>query len=1381
MASSASEIGSDITSRIETPESIPPVKEYQVSDLSDDESELEVLSEEEEGYQGDTDNLEFAQEEVQNSSSYPSLNPDHQLDEVLNRTKKIFANKKTRFISEAKRAMRIKQSPVILSSKMAIESNENISTDVVPGLAYTDLHTGRSKKDKYSNDISLELSSSSSSSLADFSNDKKNEMAGIEDDLFTEKGDVTKILPNNIENVGMEKINTTAGKKRKRPFVDENDGTKSKSKKKQKSRHLRKNIKDIRKSESLQNEAKEAKAEEQERLKRLQDAQAAQKRLLQEVLSRQACANWQPKDNAANCQNDQYSKNQVESVSLTPSKDDVINLTSSSGEENSKFKDAFPKNDILRKESAFRVKEVLDINSREECKETKPSFKEESDLFYKKTPVQFEKPKKETTIEHSSSDDCKIVEYDDVLEGSDEEDPDNSGLHVDDRVNVPQYFGDSNIEKVLVNVAHPSDEPDIFLPPQIQRIIKPHQIGGIRFLYDNLVENQRRFNSSQGFGCILAHAMGLGKTLQVISFCHAFLNNTSAKRILCIVPINTIQNWLAEFNKWLPSDEIGEHDPSKLCTRKFSVFLLNDTLKNLEQRSKVIYKWKDEGGVLLMGYELFRMLATKKQRKKRKKKADSHVCIDLEEEDLEKMNLEEIQKALVKPGPDLVVCDEGHRIKNAHASTSQALKNIATKRRLVLTGYPLQNNLMEYWCMVDFVRPNYLGNKVEFANMFERPIQNGLCVDSTAKDKRVMMHRSHVLYHELKGFVQRRSHAVLKETLPKKTEHVILIKMTPIQKQLYSTFMNQMVLNSFVTANPLKAFAVCCKIWNHPDVLYNFLRKKETSSLFDLDIEPEELGVSASGIGENLDSPKKKINLDENSSDPTLKRQSNQVQEKELLTNELINHGPGFNPFGLSTSSSGKKLVGGTGDEIDYDWAEGLFEGYTSGQLENSAKLKMFLLLLDETIKSGERMLLFSQSLLTLNLIEEFLQKRRIPNSDSTWIPGAHYFRLDGSTPAMERERLINSFNAAAPQSLKSSSLQSPTSEVRCIPMLFLISTRAGSLGINLTGASRVVIFDASWNPCHDSQAVCRIYRYGQTQRCHIYRLVTDGSLERKIYDRQINKQGMSNRIVDEMNPDAYLHSKDINSLLCLEEDEPRGNICKQSGKSLKVDPEVFDDIDPVLANVLREAKEDTTAQPFAHESLLIDRKEKKLSKAERRMAERSYKIERGARISYKRTSYADYYPQSSTSQSALSQTNPPGKYAGSSPSINQVSNMNLNFKRNSYASFYSDQSPAVPQEAPSSLLKSTNSKISQLYQGFRSPDEHATAVHPVWPAKPIAQTTFGSIGNGTNEHKIPIQQQLPLNFNNAKRDMASKGTQRLQNQGIFLIFIRIMGRRIVR
>ena len=78
------------------------------------------------------------------------------------------------------------------------------------------------------------------------------------------------------------------------------------------------------------------------------------------------------------------------------------------------------------------------------------------------------------------------------------------------------------------------------------------QIGGIRFLYDNIVESLKQFNLSPGFGCILAHSMGLGKTLQVIGFIEVFFRCTPAKHVLCVVPVNTLQNWIGEFEHWVP-------------------------------------------------------------------------------------------------------------------------------------------------------------------------------------------------------------------------------------------------------------------------------------------------------------------------------------------------------------------------------------------------------------------------------------------------------------------------------------------------------------------------------------------------------------------------------------------------------------------------------------------------------------------------------------------------------------------------------------------------------------------------------------------------------------------------------------------------------------
>uniref|UniRef100_H3CKL3 RAD54 like 2 n=1 Tax=Tetraodon nigroviridis TaxID=99883 RepID=H3CKL3_TETNG len=790
-------------------------------------------------------------------------------------------------------------------------------------------------------------------------------------------------------------------------------------------------------------------------------------------------------------------------------------------------------------------------------------------------------------IHLSSSEDDSVVSSKPTKAGESEP----RGAHTDDAFNHPDAQG-----RVLVNLNHPSEEEDIFLLPQLARAVKPHQIGGIRFLYDNLIESVERFGNSSGFGCILAHSMGLGKTLQVISFIDVLFRHTQAHTVLAIVPVNTLQNWLSEFNMWVPAPEALRPDTAAgpITPRTFKVHILNDEHKNTASRAKVVEEWARDGGVLLMGYEMYRLLSLKKSYvagRKKSKKAMGPVVIDVDEEDRQQELLKGIEEALARPGPDVVICDEGHRIKNCHASTSQALKNIKTRRRVVLTGYPLQNNLIEYWCMVDFVRPDFLGKRQEFSNMFERPILNGQCVDSTPEDIRLMRYRSHVLHSLLEGFVQRRGHDVLKDQLPPKQEHVLLVRLSPLQRALYTEFMNgfrEPRNTGWLSLNPLKAFCVCCKIWNHPDVLFEALQKENLANDQDLDLED----ITTAGPTRSPTAPNQKSK-------------------------------PLKNPFSMGELSL-NQLQEKANQVITYEWAKEIMSDYNPSILENSAKMVLLFHLIEESVRKGDKLLVFSQSLSTLTVIENFLVKRPVPPSpqkdkpNQNWVRNVNYYRLDGSTTASERERLINQFNDPSNTSV----------------WVFLLSTRAGCLGVNLIGANRVVVFDASWNPCHDAQAVCRVYRYGQRKPCHIYRLVCDFTLEKKIYDRQISKQGMSDRVVDDQNPVLTFTKREVESLLHFVEEEP-------DPSQVHLQPQ--DGLESVLRKALHLYPHLITKQPFLHESLLIDCKELKLSHDEQKAAKRGYEQEKRASVPYTRPSYAHYYPasdQSLTNIPAFSQRN---------------------------------------------------------------------------------------------------------------------------------------------
>ncbi|XP_008417641.1 DNA excision repair protein ERCC-6-like [Poecilia reticulata] len=181
--------------------------------------------------------------------------------------------------------------------------------------------------------------------------------------------------------------------------------------------------------------------------------------------------------------------------------------------------------------------------------------------------------------------------------------------------------------------------------------------------------------------------------------------------------------------------------------------------------------------------------------------------------------------------------------------------------------------------------------------------------------------------------------------------------------------------------------------------------------------------------------------------------------------------------------------------------------------ISESGKLAFLLALLERLREEGHRTLVFAHYRTVLDILQRILGNR-----------GFKLLRLDGTiTQITEREKLISRFQTDKRYSV------------------FLLTTQVGGVGITLTAANRVVIYDPSWNPATDAQAVDRAYRIGQTENVVIYRLITCGTVEEKIYRRQVFKDSLIRQNTgDTKNPFRYFSRQELKELFTLE--DPRSS-----------------------------------------------------------------------------------------------------------------------------------------------------------------------------------------------------------------------------------------------
>ncbi|KAL9010123.1 MAG: hypothetical protein Q9173_004912 [Seirophora scorigena] len=588
--------------------------------------------------------------------------------------------------------------------------------------------------------------------------------------------------------------------------------------------------------------------------------------------------------------------------------------------------------------------------------------------------------------------------------------------------------------QVPVNLGKLENQELICLPASIGARIQPHQKDGVGFLWREIVEDHATKQ-----GCLLAQTMGLGKTMQVISFLvtvaqaaeslNAEIRDQIPQRLresktLVLCPPALIDNWYEEFLIWVPenmTESIGD-------VRKV------DSSMEPHERLHTIEEWGEQGGVLVLGFSVLRDLIDNRVRKKTGQAA-------LDSDQHRKM------EGILLKQPNIVVADEAHAAKNRSSKLHQILLRFTTGSRIALTGSPLSNNLSEYYALIEWVAPGYLGEHREFVAHYEEPIQQGLYRDSSAYQWRIGLKKLELFKREVQPKVHRADVSVLASRLKGKSEFVIKLALTPLQEKIYQVFVDSMREQYQGSEGPHQAtlwgwISILRLVCNHPKCFHDKLNDKDTTKTGKKRAKKRSLAAEELGIADEdealVDASPSELGMSE-----------------DLIQRQL-------QPF---------ESVQGPLDAVSLAY-----------------KMTILLQILELSNEAGDKVLVFSHSLPTLDYVGRDLTNRH-------WL----FLRLDGSVLTARRQQMTKDFNEGSTN-------------------IFLVSTRAGGTGLNLYGANRVVVLDDHFNPTWEEQAVGRAYRIGQRKHVYVYRLTAGGTFEEALHNQSLFKQQLATRAVDKRN-----------------------------------------------------------------------------------------------------------------------------------------------------------------------------------------------------------------------------------------------------------------------